>query len=312
MISNGGPSHAARRRQAAALRLLLTMLLAGMLAPPPADAQLTLSPTVYQAVLAASPPVHLLLTRPEMLALRAMSVAPADDARFFLGVIQSVYVLRAPGTPLQPGEELFVLKPGGEVTEPGTAKPIGHTVRLTGRLQVEEVFKREARARVMEASEEFERGDLVVRISAGVPFPLPPDLQKRRLPSGIGTIVGASGNRSLLSVEDVVLLNVGKAQGIRPGMSLDIVDWMERKYRTPSEQRRVVEADAQLTRLIDRVPSGPPRETQKPSKKPSEMVTRKVHLGGLKITLARRYFSTAVVTKIIHDIVVGDYVTFSP
>jgi len=127
----------------------------------------------------------------------------------------TVFLTLRPGTSVEVGEVLQVVRQEGPVIHPGTGRGLGRLVRSQGLLQVTEVQDRSIRARVIYGCEDMAAGDTLLRyqeteipaLGTAVPTTLSAD----------GMIVHADLSRASLGALHIVYIDLGRNVGIVPG-----------------------------------------------------------------------------------------------
>ena len=149
---------------------------------------------------------------------KANKVAGSVDEKELLAVGDSIYVSYPPNNPPKVGQRYSVYKPDNKVKSGG--KEQGAYVRILGTVEVESVKQdKKARARIVEANQEIERGanigPLQKQYNNVPPVPAKVDAQ--------GTIVAMLTKDQLIGQGEIVFVDLGKGSGVQVGNRLFVV-----------------------------------------------------------------------------------------
>ncbi|HLG12902.1 MAG TPA: hypothetical protein VJH03_00040 [Blastocatellia bacterium] len=122
---------------------------------------------------------------------------------------------------IQPGAVFYITRPMGEVKHPFTKKKVGHFVRELGLLRVIDVQDYVSTAEITVSCETISFGDLLKPYEE---YTSPSPRDARPLPrygessGGVtGQIMMSPKLREYFSANEIVLIDLGERQGIRPG-----------------------------------------------------------------------------------------------
>lgn len=149
---------------------------------------------------------------------QSIKIDGAVDEKELLATGDQVYLTYPAGKPPKVGKRYSIYVEGGRVSSAG--KSVGAYVRLLGSLEVVSVKKeKRARAVILEAQEEIERGAKVgplLTTFKSVP-PVPPKVDAQ------GSIVAMLSADQLIGQGEVVFLDIGSKAGLLVGNRLTVV-----------------------------------------------------------------------------------------
>jgi hypothetical protein len=148
----------------------------------------------------------------------SIEIAGAPDEKILLGIHDDVYLSYPEGKPPEVGKQYSIYVPDNSVKDHG--KKIGAYVHVLGTLEVTSVkTDKRARATILEASQEIERGlkvgPLAREFTTLPPVPAAVDAQ--------GEIVAKLARSMLIGSGEVVFVNLGKDSGLEVGNRMAIV-----------------------------------------------------------------------------------------
>ena len=164
-----------------------------------------------------------------------------------------------------------------EVKHPVTQEDMGFLIKIVGTLKIKEFKEERSVALITDSYEEIERNDLITdRIELKIPM-IDPSLQppKKNIQ---GYIISAKDERRSVGLRDIVYLDVGKRQGVVPGDRFIA-------YKIKEETTGVF-----TKKVIFQYP--------------------KIIIGELKIISTRDETATALVTKSIQELDIGEKVEY--
>src|SRR5215216_1215458 len=133
----------------------------------------------------------------------------------------AVFLNKGRGSGIQPGAVYYVIRPLGEVRHPFSKKKMGYYVREVGLLRVIEVQDQTSTAEITVSCDTIEFGDLLKPYEQ---YNSPASRDAQPLPrygegSGgkTGQIVMSPGYHENLSANQVVFIDIGDRQDVRPG-----------------------------------------------------------------------------------------------
>jgi hypothetical protein len=214
------------------------------------------------------------------------------------------------------GAVYYIIRPLGPVKHPFTKKRLGHYVREIGMLRVIEVGDKASTAEILVSCDMVEFGDLLKPYEEYVP---PGAREARPLArygegsnDNIGQIVMARDYHENLSANQVVYLDLGDRQNVRPGDYFTIYrETGESEGFTKTPKYNVVKKRSKGFES-DRYHGGEfsiesRRETQSKVFKSRPPIPRKV-VGELVVVKVEKNTSVAIITRTTSEVNIGDYV----
>jgi hypothetical protein len=227
-----------------------------------------------------------------------------------------VYLDKGREQGIQSGAVYSVIRPLGEVKHPFTGKKIGYFVREVGLLQVIETHAQTATAEVMISCDTIELGDLLKPYEETA-APAPGDA--RPLPRYTeghgrtkGQIIMSKNSSEYLAANQIVYLDLGNKQGLRPGDYLTIyrhIGSSERVASGPSDnvvQERSSGYGSDHYRGGDFSMSST-RVPRKDVVRKRPELPRKV-MGELIVLRVERNSAVALITRTVAEVNIGDFV----
>jgi len=135
--------------------------------------------------------------------------------RKMLATDASVYLSLGNRDGVVAGDRFQVVQAGKVIRHPETDDPVGRLVRVVGEIELTEVHDATSSGRVVRSFAPMTAGDRVM------PVPSPPPVAER--PRGDGpeglkaTVVATPDSRMAIAADDVIFLDVGTDQQVRPG-----------------------------------------------------------------------------------------------
>lgn len=150
---------------------------------------------------------------------RAITGSPEEKS--LLAVGDHVYIKDA-DKKLKPGSTYTVFRPLKKVSDPQSKQPLGQLVEILGEVRITEhrpegVLK----AEIVRSVGVIGRKDLVGKVQTKFKH-VQPVMQKREKPL-VGRIVASIEDSELLSADDMVVLNLGSDQELKPGATLPLI-----------------------------------------------------------------------------------------
>lgn len=241
-----------------------------------------------------------------------------------------VYINAGANRGIRVGQEFSVIRPRGQFRPAFTRKKgwLGVYTQEVGRLRVVEVKDRVSVAQVVQSCETILLGDL---LRASYPRPatsLPAETKLARFadPSNKqrGRIVLARDGREMLSANQVVFIDLGEEDGLRPGDRLIIYRPVGTGNVTRFRDDEVTVAASggfeshrfrggKFSNQAPRVEDGNTTGIYGPTVSVPEIKGRRPPLprkivGELVVTNVQRRASTAIITQTTQEVVTGDYV----
>lgn len=139
------------------------------------------------------------------------------EEHFLLGQDDDVFVKLSHGKDIQPGTRYQVVRPVENVYHPVSHKRMGKMVRVLGVVTVKSYDGRLNLAHVDRSFDVINSGDLLV------PYSVPDVTVSEEHSSLKGVIVATRDGRTIVGTDDVVYLDRGSADGLEPGMELEVV-----------------------------------------------------------------------------------------
>jgi hypothetical protein len=217
---------------------------------------------------------------------------------------------------VQPGAVYYILRPLGEFKHPFKKKKLGHFVRELGMLRVFEVQDYTATAEITVSCDSVEFGDVLKPYEEQVG---PTPREARPLPrycegSGgtKGQIVMSPTYREYLAANQVVYIDLGTRQGVRPGDYFTI-------YRKINSREGVVKMpDYEVSKNRDggygsqhwkggEYASSATRVERDKVKRERPEIPRKV-LGELVVLKVNRTAAVALITRTNAEVNIGDFI----
>ncbi len=145
------------------------------------------------------------------------SVYDADKTMF--NQLEQVSLFWKPqAPPPKVGDKFMVVRNGDKVKVPGTKKFLGWEIQNLGIVKVEKVAKDRAQGVVETVAFSVRKGDLLVPLKLLPPiYEFSPGPKDKR-----GVIVRLQENKDAGGLMDFLFVNLGKRDGIKPGMVLDV------------------------------------------------------------------------------------------
>jgi len=135
--------------------------------------------------------------------------------RKMLATDASVYLSLGSRDGVVAGDHFQVVEQGEIIRHPETGKPVGRLVRVVGEIELTEVHDATSSGRIVRALAPMAAGDRVM------PVPSPPPVAERPRtdgPEGLkATVVATPDKRVAIAADDVIFLDVGTDQQVRPG-----------------------------------------------------------------------------------------------
>lgn len=209
---------------------------------------------------------------------RVGSIIDSPLDRFTLSKGDNVYTNVEPGKNVTLKKKYSIYRMIKEVKHPITQEDIGFLIKIVGTLKIKEFKEKRSVALIIDSYEEIARNDLITdHIELKIPM-IDPSLQppKKNIK---GYIVSAKDERRSVGLRDIVYLDVGKNQGVVPGDRFIA-------YKIKEET------------------------TGNFSKKKVIFQYPKIKIGELKIISTRDETATALVTKSIQELDVGEKVEY--
>ncbi len=150
---------------------------------------------------------------------RPISGSPEEKSMLSIG--DQVYI-RDADKKLKPGNTYAIFRPLRKINDPRDKKSLGQLVQILGEVKIEEHRPRGVlRATITRSLDTIRRKDLVgpVQTSYKQVAPVVVKTDKRE----IGRIVATIEEGTMLSANDMIILNLGKNHGIRPGAVLPVI-----------------------------------------------------------------------------------------
>lgn len=203
--------------------------------------------------------------------------SPLD--RFTLSKGDNVYTDVGPSKNATSEKKYSIYRVIKEVKHPVTQEDMGFLIKIVGTLKIKEFIKGRSVALITDSYEEIARNDLITdHIELEIPM-IDPSLQppKKNIQ---GYIISTKDERRSVGLRDIVYLDVGKNQGVVPGDRF--IAYKIKEETTGTFTKKVV--------------------FQYP----------KTTIGELKIISTRDETATALVTKSIHELGIGEKVEYKP
>lgn len=141
--------------------------------------------------------------------------------RKMLATDASVYLSLGSRDGVVAGDHFQVVEVGEIIDHPDTAEPVGRLVRVVGEVELTEIHDATSCGRIVRAFDPMAAGDRVM------PMPTrPPVAEQVRTdgPTGLeATVVATPDRRLAIAVDDVIFLDVGTEQQVRPGDHFHLV-----------------------------------------------------------------------------------------
>jgi len=135
--------------------------------------------------------------------------------RKMLATDASVYLSLGSRDGVVAGDRFQVVEKGEIIHHPETGEAVGRLIRVVGEIELTEVHDATASGRVVRAFAPMTAGDRVM------PVPSPPPVAERPRsdgPEGLkATVVATPDKRLAIAADDVIFLDVGTDQQVRPG-----------------------------------------------------------------------------------------------
>jgi hypothetical protein len=227
-----------------------------------------------------------------------------------------VYLDKGREQGVHPGAVYSVIRPLGEVKHPFTKKKMGYLVREVGLLQVIESQALTATAEITISCDTIELGDLLKPYeessgpALGEARPLP------RYTEGHGRLKGqiimSPNSSEYFSANQVVYIDIGNKQGLRPGDYLTIyrqIGGSEQIARVPSDnvvQERSGGYGSDHYRGGD-FSMGSTRVPRKDVMRKRPALPRKV-MGEMILLRVERNSAVALITRTVAEVNIGDFV----
>jgi len=149
-----------------------------------------------------------------------------DGSRTILGTGDIVFLNQGLGNNLTAGDEFTVLLDEGVVPHPIFAENVGESVRMVGRVRVIALQENSATAEIVQACDGIQVGMPLVPFEE-IPVPLTTPAQFRRYgvemqTENAGYIVDTSPDKANIGDGDIVNIDMGSDNGLRPGDVLTI------------------------------------------------------------------------------------------
>jgi len=136
---------------------------------------------------------------------QAQMLSPLDEV--------SIQVKR--DSPARPGETFLILRSLGKIKHPKTKKLLGYATQVVGAVQLQTLEGRRGRARIVRASAEILRGDMLGPLGESN---LRPVYSRKNDKTMEAWVVGVEEVRaSIAGVQHVVFVDKGSADGVAPG-----------------------------------------------------------------------------------------------
>lgn len=217
---------------------------------------------------------------------------------------------------VQPGAVYYILRPLGEFKHPFKKKKLGHFVRELGMLRVFEVQDHTATAEITVSCDSVELGDVLKPYEEQV-GPAPREARPlARYGEGSnstkGQIVMSPTYREYLAANQVVYIDLGTRQGVRPGDYFTI-------YRKINSREGIAKMpDYDVVNGHDKgygskhwkggdYASSATRETREKVKRERPEIPRKV-LGELIVLKVNRTAAVALITRTNAEVNIGDFI----
>ncbi len=185
-----------------------------------------------------------------------------DGSRTILGTGDIVFLNRGMGDSLTPGDEFTVIQNEGLIFHPILDEAVGHSVRMLARVRVIALQENSATAEIVQACDAVRIGMHLVPYKE-LPIPLATPVGFRRFGvqldvENAGYIVDVTPDKNIIGEGDIVNVDLGSENGLRPGDVLTVFrEWVgEIEYASPDTYLDGVQARAELDRLEGLNPEG--------------------------------------------------------
>jgi hypothetical protein len=227
-----------------------------------------------------------------------------------------VFLSRGRESGVHSGTIYSIIRPLGEVKHPFTKKRLGHFVREIGLLRVIEVHDRTSVAEVTMSCDQVELGDLLRPYEA---YEAPSARDERPLPrygesSGgtRGRIVMSPQFREYLSANQVVYVDLGTREGVRPGDYFTIFRKIDRSERIVSAPNDKVAPQRSEGYGSDHYRGGDWAQTATASPRAKVLNTRpeipRKVMGEMIILKVEKNASVALITRTNAEVNIGDFI----
>ncbi len=165
-------------------------------------------------------------------------VTATPTGRTLIGSNEYAYI-EVYNRPVKEGDRFYTLKSLGEVKHPKTGKFLGYLIQITGVVEVVGTEAGYMKAKVLKSFYEIETGSPLDIYQPIEPFPL----VKVKAREGLhGTVVAARELRLINGLYDILHIDLGYADGVRPGNVFTVISG--RKPHRPIGEIQVVSARA--------------------------------------------------------------------
>lgn len=174
------------------------------------------------------------------------TILTSDPPKILLGEGDTVYVNAGAAQGIKPGDRFTVYRTSKEVIHPVKGNKVGYKVAVLGEIEIVEILgNRQSAAVITSSYREITRG---ARIRPSTPVVREVVLKSGHKPLQ-GFIVADMKNLTMSARGDVVYIDLGKRQGIRPGHSFSIFTH-PRKSFDPDTRGSVRIPGTRIGRLI--------------------------------------------------------------
>ncbi|MFZ3072750.1 MAG: LysM peptidoglycan-binding domain-containing protein [Thermodesulfobacteriota bacterium] len=194
----------------------------------------------------------------------------SKDNRLYLDKGTVVYMSFKDPSMVDIGDKYSVFKAGGKIFHPKTGRYFGNTIEIFGAVEITGVDGKTVEGKVVEADRELQIGDRLM------PYEMPlREVEFSGAENEVSALIVATReNITEIAKNDVVFIDKGSNDGLKPGNVLNV-------YR---EKAKV----------------------QNPLKKSEKMDIPSGHVGSILIVKTAEKSSTAIVLKLSESILIGD------
>lgn len=208
-------------------------------------------------------------------------IVGSPEEKSLLSIGDSVYIAD-PERKLEMGHTYSVFRSVQKVKNPADGKPLGELVEVKGEVKIIEVRpKGMAKAEIVRSTGEIRRKDRVGKVKTDFAQVQPVTLRPKE--NVLGKVVASIDDQELLSIDAMVIVNMGSEKGVKPGAQLKLI----------------VRGDGLYAHLH---PLDPARneDARFPYEVKGVLVVYEVH----------ENYSFALITRCLHPVRVGDDVLF--
>lgn len=156
----------------------------------------------------------------------AGTLIDATDNRLLMATGDTVFCDMKNLSGTNPGDIFSLVEVGAEVFHPVSGQPMGKQVAEVGSLEVLSVNDSVATARIINATREIHRTNLLIPFKAPM---MEIDLKRSEQPAE-GVIISAKESKIGIGQNDIIYIDLGSADGVEPGNMVNLI-----RKRKPSD-----------------------------------------------------------------------------